>query len=114
VDYIGIAVGFLQYFLDKGQELDWFGSRLITVSFIIAMIALIGLIVRELTHEDPIIDLRLLGLHNFGTAVTFSFVLGIVLNGSTILLPQFLQNELGYTAERAGLAMSPEASRWPS
>jgi DHA2 family multidrug resistance protein len=112
VDYIGIAlvvvgVGFLQYFLDKGQELDWFGSRLITISFIIAMITLAGLIYRELTHEDPIIDLRLLGLRNFGTAVTFSFILGIVLNGSTILLPQFLQNELGYTAERAGLAMSP-------
>jgi DHA2 family multidrug resistance protein len=112
VDYIGIAlvvigVGFLQYFLDKGEELDWFGSHLILVSFIIAMICLVGLVIRELTHEDPIIDLRLLGLRNFGIAVTFSFILGIVLNGSTILLPQFLQNSLGYTAERAGFAMSP-------
>jgi len=112
VDYIGIAlivvgVGFLQFFLDKGQELDWFGSHLIVVSFIVAMVALVALVIRELTHEDPIIDLRLLGLRNFGTAVTFSFILGIVLNGSTILLPQFLQNSLGYTAERAGLAMSP-------
>jgi len=112
VDYIGIAlivvgVGFLQYFLDKGQELDWFSNRLILTSFIIAIIALVSLVIRELTHPDPIIDIRLLGLRNFGIAVTFSFILGIVLNGSTILLPQFLQNSLGYTAERAGLAMSP-------
>ena len=112
MDYIGIAlvvvgVGFLQYFLDKGEELDWFANNLILVSFIIAVVCLVGLVIRELTHEDPIIDLRLLGIRNFGIAVTFSFILGVILNGSTILIPQFLQNSLGYTAERAGLAMSP-------
>jgi DHA2 family multidrug resistance protein len=112
VDYLGIAlvvlgVGFLQYFLDKGQELDWFANHLMVVSFIIAMVCLVGLVIRELNHPDPIIDLRLLGIRNFGIAVTFSFILGIILNGSTILIPQFLQNSLGYTAERAGLAMSP-------
>jgi DHA2 family multidrug resistance protein len=52
-------------------------------------------------------DLRLLGKRNFATAVTFSFILGMVLNGSTILLPQFLQNDLGYTAQQAGMALSP-------
>src|SRR5450756_423927 len=112
VDYIGIAlivvgVGFLQYVLDKGQEKDWFSSHLILVGSIVALIALGALVVRELTHKDPIMDLRLLGLRNFATAVTFSFILGMVLNGSTILLPQFLQNDLGYTAQLAGMALSP-------
>jgi DHA2 family multidrug resistance protein len=112
VDYIGIGlivvgVGLLQYVLDKGQEKDWFSSHAILICFIVAMAALVGLVIRELTHADPIMDLRLLGLRNFATAVTFSFVLGMVLNGSTILLPQFLQNDLGYTAERAGWALSP-------
>jgi MFS transporter, DHA2 family, multidrug resistance protein len=112
VDYIGISlivigVGFLQYVLDKGQENDWFSSRVITVSLIISVIALVALIIRELTHPDPIMDLRMLGIRNFAIAVTFSFILGMVLNGSTILLPQFFQNDLGYTAERAGMALSP-------
>lgn len=112
VDYMGIAlivlgVGLLQYVLDKGQEKDWFSSHSILICFIVAMAALVALVIRELTHRDPIMDLRLLGLRNFATAVTFSFVLGMVLNGSTILLPQFLQNDLGYTAERAGWALSP-------
>jgi DHA2 family multidrug resistance protein len=112
VDYIGIGlivigVGFLQFVLDKGQENDWFASRIILVSFIIAVLSLAGLIVRELTHRDPIMDLRMLAIRNFAIAVTFSFILGMVLNGSTILLPQFLQNDLGYTAERAGMALSP-------
>ena len=114
VDYAGIGlivvgVGFLQYVLDKGQENDWFSSDAIVASLVIAIAALVLLVIRELTHENPIMDLRLLGKRNFATAVTFSFVLGMVLNGSTVLLPQFLQNDLGYTAQRAGMALSPGA-----
>lgn len=114
VDYIGIGlivvgVGFLQYVLDKGQEKDWFSSHLILVSFIIAIIALVALVIHELRHEAPIMDLRLLGIRNFATAVIFMFILGMVLNGSTILLPQFMQNDLGYTAQLSGMALSPAA-----
>ena len=99
VDYMGISlivigVGFLQYVLDKGQENDWFSSRAILISAIVAGIALAALVVREITHENPIMDLRLMSRRNFATAAAFSFILGIVLNGSTILLPQFLQNDL--------------------
>jgi MFS transporter, DHA2 family, multidrug resistance protein len=111
-DYIGIAlivlgVGFLQYVLDKGQEDDWFGSRLIVTFSIIAVICLTAMVIREWSHPDPVIDLRLLKKRNFATAILFSFILGVVLNGSTILIPQFLQNLLGYTAQRAGLALMP-------
>jgi len=114
VDYVGIGlivigVGFLQYVLDKGQESDWFSSNAILISMIIAVVALVALVIRELTHENPIMDLRLLSRRNFATAVTFSFILGMVLNGSTILIPQFLQNDLGYTAQQAGMALSPGA-----
>jgi len=93
VDYIGISlivvgVGALQYVLDKGQENDWFSSRMILVSSIVAVVALVALVIREVTHDNPIMDLRLLSKRNFATAVTFSFILGMVLNGSTILATQ--------------------------
>ena len=112
VDYMGIAlilvgVGILQFVLDKGQEKDWFASQLILVCSAVAALCLAALVVRELKYPNPIMDLRLLRLRNFATAVTFSFVLGMVLNGSTILLPQFLQNDLGYSAKQAGMALSP-------
>ena len=111
-DYVGIGlivvgVGFLQYVLDKGQEADWFGSHIITTCSIIAATALIALVIREWTHDNPIIDLKLLRKRNFATAILFSFVLGLVINGATILIPQFLQNTMGYTAERAGMALMP-------
>jgi DHA2 family multidrug resistance protein len=112
VDYMGIAlivvgVGFLQFVLDKGEENDWLSSRAIVITLFISVVALVALVIRELTHKDPIMDLRLLANRNFATAVLFNFVLGIVLNGSTILLPQFLQGDLGYTAQLAGMALSP-------
>jgi MFS transporter, DHA2 family, multidrug resistance protein len=118
VDYIGISlivvgVGLLQYVLDKGQEIDWFASKMILVSSIVAIVALVALVIRELKHENPIMDLRLLGKRNFATAVTFSFILGMVLNGSTILLPQFLQSDLGYnrTAGRHGAFTGRDRAR---
>jgi len=64
-DYVGIGlivvgVGFLQYVLDKGQEADWFGSHIITTCSMIAVAALIAMVIQEWTHDDPIIDLKLL------------------------------------------------------
>ena len=111
-DYFGITtivigVGLLQYVLDKGEQLEWFDSNLIRVAFFVAMVALIAMIWTEWTHKSPIIELRLLKNRNFASSTLSNFTLGMVLNGSTILIPQFLQLQLGYSAERAGLALSP-------
>jgi DHA2 family multidrug resistance protein len=111
-DYFGIStivlgVGLMQYVLDKGEDLEWFDSTVICVAAAIAAAALIALVWREWTYSDPIIDLRLLKHRNFGPATLFNFTLGMVLNGSTILIPQFLQLQLGYSAAQTGLALSP-------
>lgn len=112
IDYIGLAlivigVACFQFVLDKGQEDDWFSSPLITTMCSIGVPILVCFFLWEWYHEDPIVDVRLLRNRNFGTAVFFSFVLGMVLFGSTVLIPEFLQSSLGYTAERAGWALSP-------
>lgn len=112
IDYIGlslivIGVACFQIVLDKGQESDWFSSKLILTMFCMGVPLLFAFFLWEWFHEDPIVDVRLLRNRNFGIAVFFSFVLGIVLFGSTVLIPEFLQSSLGYTAERAGMALSP-------
>jgi DHA2 family multidrug resistance protein len=111
-DYFGMAtivvgVGLLQYVLDKGEQLEWLDSNLIRVAGAIAIVSLIAMIWREWTHSNPIIQLRLLKNRNFASSTFSNFTLGVVLNGSTILIPQFLQLQLGYSAQRAGLALSP-------
>ena len=112
IDYLGLSllvlgVACLQFVLDKGQESDWFSSRWITALACVGIPTLVAFFLWEWYHPHPIVDVRLLKNRNFGTAVAFSFVLGMVLFGSTVLIPEFLQSSLGYTAERAGMALSP-------
>ena len=113
-DYIGfgllaVAVGALQVALDKGQEDDWFGSRFITTLIVAAAVGFVSLIIWEWRHKEPIVDLRLFKMFNFASCSVMMFVLGIVLFSSTVLLPQFLQTLMGYTAEKAGMVISMAA-----
>ncbi len=112
IDYIGLAllavgIGFLQVVLDKGQEDDWFGSRFITTFFIVAIVCLVSLVIWEWNHKDPIMEVSLLKNRNFAASFFFNFVLGLVLFGTTVLIPQFLQLQMGYSAQQAGMALSP-------
>ncbi|WP_183975585.1 DHA2 family efflux MFS transporter permease subunit [Tunturiibacter gelidoferens] len=112
IDFLGLGlvalgVGCLEFTLDKGQEKDWFGSPMIVTFAILAAATLIFFAFWEWHHPDPIVDLKLLKNRNFGTAVFLQLVLGMVLFGSTVLIPQYLQGLLGYTAERAGMVLSP-------
>ena len=112
VDFVGLGlvalgVGMLEFTLDKGQEKDWFGSGEIQFCALTAVFTLIFFAFWEWNHPDPIVDLKLLKNRNFGTAVFLQLILGMVLFGSTVLIPQYLQVLLGYTAERAGMVLSP-------
>ena len=111
LDYVGIAfltvgIGALQILLDKGQEDDWFGSRFITTLIILSAVCLISLVVWEWFQKAPIVDVRMFKSFNFASSALMMFVLGILLFGSLVLMPLFLQTLLGYTSQIAGLALS--------
>ncbi len=111
VDYIGlgliaVGIGFLQIVLDKGQEADWFGSHWITALLILAIGLLVAWVIWEWRHPNPIVELKLLKNRNFAAASFFMFILGMVLYGTTVLIPQFLQLLLGYSATSAGEALA--------
>jgi DHA2 family multidrug resistance protein len=112
IDYIGIGLltlglGFLQVVLDKGQEDDWFGSNLILWATTISALSLLGVIWWELRVNNPIVDLRLFRERNFAISNVLIFGLGFALFGSTVLVPQFLQALMGYTATESGKVLSP-------
>ncbi len=111
VDYIGIAllalgVGALQILLDKGQEDDWFGSQFILTLAIVCAISLVSLVFWELHTKTPVIDVRMYKSFNFAVANLMMFFLGMLLFASLVMMPQFLQTLMGYTAESAGLVLS--------
>jgi DHA2 family multidrug resistance protein len=112
IDFIGIGLlsvglGFLQVVLDKGEREDWFGSSFIVWCAVVAAVGLLGAFLWELSREDPAVDFHLLKERNFLIATMTMFMLGVVLYGSTALLPIFLQTLLGYTALLSGLVLSP-------
>ena len=101
-----MGIGALQVLLDKGQEDDWFGSRFITTLVVTAVVCLISLVIWEWYQKAPIIDVRLFKNFNFASASLMMFMLGVMLFASLVMMPQFLQTLLGYTAQIAGLAIS--------
>jgi DHA2 family multidrug resistance protein len=111
IDYIGVAllvlgVGALQVMLDKGQEDDWFGSHFILTLAVVAGVCLLSLAIWEWFYKNPIIEVRLYKNLNFLGANAMMFILGIMLFSSLVMMPQFLQTLMGYTAASAGLVLS--------
>jgi len=112
IDYIGIGLislglGSMQIILDKGQREDWLSSNFIRVFVVLMLVGIIAGIIWEWREKHPVVDLRMLKNRNFAISTVAMFFLGFVLYSSTVLIPQFLQQLLGYTAEKAGLALSP-------
>ena len=111
LDYIGlsfltIAMGGMQVFLDKGQEKDWFSSEFIRIFASLFVVGMIGLIWWEFRVKNPIMNLRLFRFKNFAICCGLMMLVGGVLNAATVLQPQFMQELLGYTATKAGEALT--------
>ncbi len=111
IDYIGlslliISMGALQIMLDKGEEKDWFGSNFIVTMGTAFILSFIVLIIWEFRTERPLMDLRLFKFKNFAVCAFLMLLTGGFLNATTVLQPQFLQQQLGYTATIAGLSLS--------
>jgi DHA2 family multidrug resistance protein len=112
IDYVGfllvaVGLGSLEFVLDEGQRSDWFASNMIVAFALTSAVCLITLIPWELTRDDPIVDLRLLGRRHFGACWLVMLGTGAVLISSTQFLPQILQTDFNYTALLAGLSLSP-------
>jgi DHA2 family multidrug resistance protein len=111
IDYLGLALtalalGSLEFVLDRGQRSGWFASSAIRLFAAASALGFVALVVRELTVRTPVIDLRLLKNRSYAASLLAMLASGAVAFSSTQLLPQFLQQVLGYTAFDAGLALA--------
>jgi DHA2 family multidrug resistance protein len=111
MDYVGlalltIAMGGMQIMLDKGEENDWFASNFICISAFLFVSGMIGLVWWEWRQKDPLINLKVFRFKNFAICCLLMALVGGVLNSSTVLQPQFMQQLLGWTATTSGLALT--------
>jgi DHA2 family multidrug resistance protein len=112
IDGVGLGllvvwVGSLQVMLDQGKDLDWFNSNVIIGLCIVTVVSLAAWIIWELSEEHPIVDLSLFKWRNFtlGT-VALCLAFGLFF-GNIVLMPLWLQTQLGYTATWAGIVTAP-------
>jgi len=111
IDYVGfalIAIGFgcLQYALDRFERDDGFSSDIILTLSIVAVLALVAMVVWELHHPQPLVNLRLLRSAPFAISNVIMFLFGALIVSTTQLLPQFSQQLLGYDALTAGKTLA--------
>jgi MFS transporter, DHA2 family, multidrug resistance protein len=112
IDWVGFllvatGLGLLEFVLDKGLEEDWFESNVIVAATAVAAVSLVSFVAWEWKHPTPLVDVRMFRRRSFVVAALLMVTLGTVAYGSTVLLPQYLQVLMGYTAQQAGLVLSP-------
>lgn len=112
IDYIGIGLitlglGALQITLDRGEEADWFSSPFIRVTALLAVMGCVGGVLWLLSTRRPVVNLFVLADRNFSLSALMISVMGLLLTSSSVVLPQFAQGVIGYTATQAGLILSP-------
>lgn len=109
IDTVGLAllilfVGALQLVLDLGREHDWFGSDMIVMLSVVSAVAFAVFVAWELTEKNPVVDLRVFRHRGFTAAVMVQSAGYAVFFATLVLIPQYLQTVLGYTATSAGFA----------
>jgi DHA2 family multidrug resistance protein len=112
IDTVGLvlmALGFLslQLVLDQGERYEWFDSSLILVLAMLAAVTLVAFILRELTTDEPILDLGVYADRNFAAGSLIMLTVMIGFFSSMVLLALFTQKVLGYDAWTSGLVLAP-------
>jgi len=105
--FLAVAVSCLQYILEKGQEEDWFSSKLIITAAVTSAVMGYLFFWREWVAKKPIVNLRVLKDNNLKIGVTLMFILGFGLYASSLIIPMYLQNILGWSPFQAGFLMLP-------
>jgi DHA2 family multidrug resistance protein len=113
-DFIGIGLitlglGAFQVMLDRGQEADWFASNFIRTFAIVAFIGLSSAVAWLLCAREPVVDLRAFKDKNFALGCMTIGAFASILYASAVLIPQFTQQHIGYTALLSGMVLSPGA-----
>ncbi len=115
MDWIGFAtltttIACLQLVLDRGAEKDWFESTMICTTTAVALVAFLGFLWKSLAGSGhPIFDLTVLKDRNLAVACVILLSTGFGVFGTSLLIPLFLETQLGLPAMDAGLYMMPQA-----
>lgn len=104
---LSLAIGAMQILLDRGQELDWFGSPEIVIEAIVGVSAFYVFLVHTFTAREPFVRPSLFRDRNFTAGALFGVIVGLTYFASLALLPPYLQNLMNYPILSAGFVLGP-------
>ena len=104
---LSIAIGTFQLMLDRGEQIDWFGSREIVVEAAVAGVAAAMFVIHMLTSDHPFLPRDLFRDRNLMLGIIFTAITGLLMIVTATLLPPFLQQLKGYPVFTTGIVMAP-------
>ncbi len=104
---IALGLGCLEVMMDRGEDADWFNSSFIVIMAMLSVTGLVGSAVWLSVAKKPIIHLAIFKDKNFAGGCIMIGCVGAILYASSVIIPQFAQQVLGYTATWAGMILSP-------
>jgi DHA2 family multidrug resistance protein len=104
---LGLGIGALQLFLDRGERLDWFASREIQIEAALCVLGFYFFMVHTLSARDPFIDPALFRDRNFVIGIILIFIVGVVLLATLAMLTPYLERLMNYPVLTAGLVLAP-------
>jgi MFS transporter, DHA2 family, multidrug resistance protein len=115
LDWIGfgalsLAIGSFQMMLDRGETLDWFGSREIVLEACIAGVAFYVFLVQFCLAPRPFLSPRLFADRNFTVGAFLYAIMGLIMYASLALLAPYLQTLMDYPVLTAGIVLAPRGA----
>lgn len=104
---LATAIACLQFILDRGERFEWFQSPTIIALALIGLAALWVFVINSATSQTPFIDPLIFTDRNYLSGIVLRIAFGIMLFGSLVLIPPFLQNQGGYSLLESGMIMAP-------
>ena len=105
---LSIGIGAAQYFLDRGNQQNWFNSLDIKIAAVCAVFGIMGFLIYSLNgHINSVFDLRIFKDRNFSISSFLIAAFGLGLFGTMVILPLMLENLLNYPVLTTGLVMAP-------
>lgn len=115
IDRMGLGlmvfwIACLQIILDIGRDHDWFGDTKIVILAIMAAVGFVAFVIWEMTDEHPVVDVRVFRHRGFSAAmIVLACAFGSFFS-SVVIIPQWLQMSMGYTATDAGMLMALQSA----
>ena len=114
IDWTGLTLltaglASLQFVLEQGERDDWFQSQTIVLLSVISAVSLVLFVLKTLRDKHPLVDLGVFKFRSFSVGSFLGIIMGFGLFGTSLVLPLFFQNMLGFTAFDTGMALMPGA-----